>query len=124
MSVGFGNPASVPGDGFGIHAFYRSVAGDVDDLGVLPGQARSQALGINNRGQVVGQSSGGQSGRRAFLWEGGELIDLNDFVDPDYEGTLLTAGHINDAGVITGVALDPATAAEVAFVARPTGGGS
>ena len=120
--VGFGNPAGVPGDAFGIHAFYRSATGVVEDLGVLPGQARSQALGINNRGQVVGQSSGSPEGRRAFLWEGGELIDLNDLVAPSYEGTLLAAGHINDAGLITGVALDPDTGAEVAFVARPAGG--
>ncbi|MFW6084219.1 MAG: hypothetical protein ACODAA_03305 [Gemmatimonadota bacterium] len=122
--VGFGNPASAPGDAFAFHAFYRSADGKVEDLEVLPGQARSQALGINNRGQVVGQSAGSPDGRRAFYWDGGELIDLNDLVDPEYEGTLLTAGHINDAGVITGIALDPVTGDEVAFVARPRGGGS
>jgi hypothetical protein len=70
---------------------------------------------------VVGTSSGSPDGLRAFIWDGGDLIDLNDLADPAYEGTLLVAGHINDAGVITGVALDPDTGDEVAFVATPTG---
>lgn len=122
--VGFGNPDDVPGATFGIEAFYWSPHTGIDSLGVLEGQTTSQALGINDRGQVVGTSSGSPDGRRAFIWDGGELIDLNDLVDPDYEGTLLVAGHINDAGVITGVALDPDTGDEVAFIATPTGAGS
>jgi len=119
--VGFGNPADVPGDAFGIQAWYWNRHGGIVPLGVLDGQVTSQALGINNRGQVVGTSSGSPDGLRAFIWDGGELIDLNDLADPDYEGTLLVAGHINDAGVITGVALDPDTGDQVAFVATPTG---
>lgn len=121
--VGFGNPDNVPGAAFGIEAWYWSPHTGIDSLGVLPGQVTSQALGINNRGQVVGTSSGSPDGRRAFIWDGGELIDLNDLVDPAYEGTLLVAGHINDAGLITGVALDPDTGDEVAFTAKPTGAG-
>lgn len=121
--VGFGNPDDVPGAAFGINAFYWSRAAGIVSIGVLDGQTTSQALGINNRGLVVGQSSGSPDGRRAFLWEGGKLIDLNDLADPDYEGILLSAGHINDAGVITGVALDPATGDEVTFVATPIGTG-
>ncbi len=119
--VGFGNPDDVPGASFGIRAWYWSPHTGIEAIGVLSGQTTSQALGINGRGQVVGQSSGSPDGRRAFLWDGGEIIDLNDLADPDYEGTLLTAGHINDAGVITGVALDPDTGDEVAFIATPTG---
>ena len=119
--VGFGNPDDVPGDAFGINAFYWSAASGIIAIGVLDGQTTSQALGINNRGQVVGTSSGSPDGLRAFIWDGGDLIDLNDLADPDYEGPLLVAGHINDAGVITGVALDPDTGDEVAFVATPTG---
>ncbi|MFW6089119.1 MAG: hypothetical protein ACODAB_05160 [Gemmatimonadota bacterium] len=122
--VGFGNPDDVPGAAFGIEAFYWSAHAGIDSLGVLPGQVTSQALGINNRGQVVGTSSGSPDGGRAFIWDGGEIIDLNDLADPDYEGTLRVAGHINDAGVITGVALDPDTGDEVTFVATPTGAGN
>ncbi len=119
--VGFGNPDDVPGAAFGIEAFYWSPHTGIDSLGVLPGQVTSQALGINNRGQVVGTSGGSPDGRRAFIWDGGVLIDLNDLVDPAYEGTLLVAGHINDAGLITGVALDSDTGDEVTFIAKPTG---
>ena len=43
------------------------------NLGVLPGATDSRAHALNNRGQVVGESSG-----RAFLWQDGEMIDLND----------------------------------------------
>ncbi|HET6341914.1 MAG TPA: hypothetical protein VFG78_07000 [Gemmatimonadota bacterium] len=117
--VGFGNPASVPGDAFGIHAFYWTRHGGIEDLGVFDGDNTSQALGINDRGQVVGVSSG-PGDDTAFLWEGGELIDLNTLA-PDYEGTLIAAGHINDAGVITGVARDADTGELVTFIATPRG---
>jgi probable HAF family extracellular repeat protein len=117
--VGFGNPASVPGDAFGIHAFYWSRHGGIEDLGVFDGDGTSQALGINDRGQVVGVSSG-PGDDTAFLWEGGELIDLNTLA-PDYDGTLIAAGHINDAGVITGVARDADTGELITFIATPRG---
>jgi probable HAF family extracellular repeat protein len=117
--VGFGNPASVPGDAFGIHAFYWSRHGGIEDLGVFDGDGTSQALGINDRGQVVGVSSG-PGDDTAFLWEGGELIDLNTLA-PDYDGTLIVAGHINDAGVITGVARDADTGELITFIATPRG---
>ena len=118
--VGFGNPAGVPGDAFGIHAFLWTRHAGIVDLGVLEGDATSQALGINGRGQVVGLSSG-PNGNRAVLWEGGERTDLNTLVEPGYTGTLLIAGHINDAGVITGSALDGDSGEIVTFVATPAG---
>jgi probable HAF family extracellular repeat protein len=118
--VGFGNPAGVPGDAFGIHAFYWTRHGGIVDLGVLEGDDTSQALGINDRGQVVGLSRG-PGGNTAVLWEDDDITDLNTLVEPDYEGTLLVAGHINDAGVITGVARDADTGEEVAFIATPRG---
>lgn len=117
--VGFGNPASVPGDAFGIHAFYWSRHGGIQEIEPFDGDNTSQALGINDRGQVVGLSRG-PGGDTAFLWQGGELIDLNSLA-PDYEGTLMVAGHINDAGVITGVARDADTGEVVAFLAIPRG---
>ncbi len=41
----------------------------VTDLGVLPGDSGSIAFGINNRGQVVGYSSGSAHGARPVLWD-------------------------------------------------------
>ncbi len=118
--AGFGNPASVPGDAFGIHAFLWTRHGGIVDLEVLDGDQTSQGLGINDRGQVVGLSRG-PGGDRAVLWEDGVITDLNTLVEPDYEGTLLFAGHINDAGIITGAALDADTGETVTFVATPRG---
>jgi probable HAF family extracellular repeat protein len=118
--VGFSNPAEVEGDAFAAHGFLWTRHGGIGDLGTLPGDASSQALGINGRGQVVGLSRGSQ-GDRAVLWEGGVITDLNTLVAPGYSGTLLYAGHINDAGVITGAALDADSGHTVTFVATPIG---
>jgi hypothetical protein len=67
---------------------------------------------------VGGISFGGSEGARAFLYEDGDLKNLNDLVDiaPD---VLLSAQDINDAGQITGRVRDGATGEVVAFVANP-----
>jgi probable HAF family extracellular repeat protein len=103
----------------GLRAVYWDREGGITDLGTLDGDPSSQAHGINARGQVVGVSGGTQTvGSRAFLWEGGELINLNSLVLPGYGGILRDARHINDAGVITGAAQD-ADGRIVTFVATP-----
>ena len=114
--VGFAN--TVPGDGFHAHAFFRGHAGGPPvDLGVLyPGDTMSQALGINDRGQVVGLSCG-SSGCRGFLWQDGAMIDLNR-VAPGFAGVIEDAQDINDLGQITGQARD-AAGNYVAFWAIP-----
>jgi uncharacterized membrane protein len=56
---------------------------------------------------------------RAFLWENGVMKDLNTLVARGYAGVLTTAQDINDLGVITGRAADPATGGRPAFVATP-----
>ena len=76
----------------------------------------SEALAINSQRQVVGVSFGGASGARAFLWQNGVLLNLNDIADaaPD---VLLSAQDINDAGQITGRVRDAVTGEVVMFVA-------
>ena len=119
--VGFSNPDE-PGDEVGdfiSRAFFWPKGGAIaEDLGTLGDDAVSEAFAINSHRQVVGISFGGTSGPRAFIWEGGDLIDLNDLVDiaPD---VLLSAQDINDAGQITGRVLDAATGQVKAFVANP-----
>lgn len=56
----------------------KPVAGiTATNLGVLPGDNQSVAFGVNNFGQVVGQSANGNTGVvRAFLWQSGAMTDI------------------------------------------------
>jgi probable HAF family extracellular repeat protein len=119
--VGFSNPpgAGDPEGEFISHAFrWLHGAPEARDLGVLAGDALSEAFAINSHGQVVGVSFGGASGARAFIWQSGSLTNLNDLVDiaPD---VLVSAQDINDAGQITGRVRDGVTGEVLAFVATP-----
>ncbi len=70
------------------------------DLGTLPGDNHSQALAINDRGQIVGVSANIEaSTERAFLWERGVMRDLGL---PPGE-TFARAEDINIFGVAAGV---------------------
>jgi probable HAF family extracellular repeat protein len=72
-------------------------------LGTLGGQ-ESEALGINNLMQVVGSSFlEDDSTQHAFLWEDGNLIDLNSLVDPGIGWELTSAFEINNNGDIIGI---------------------
>ncbi|MBK8271090.1 MAG: DUF3466 family protein [Planctomycetes bacterium] len=66
------------------------------DLGVLAGND-SHAYGVNNMGEVVGASDA-----RAFLWQGGAMIDLNTTISESSGWVLSKASAINDSGVIVG----------------------
>lgn len=96
------------------------VSGGTCDLGVASGDNLSEALGVNERGQVVGASFGAADPfGRAFIWQNGRMTDLNTLVAPGTTLFLTDAQEINDRGVITGQALVPATQALVAFKAVP-----
>ncbi|HEX5716163.1 MAG TPA: hypothetical protein VF179_08390 [Thermoanaerobaculia bacterium] len=103
-----------------LHAFLWTRRDGVQDLGTLPGDATSEAHGINERGQVVGVSCDAAGSCRAFLWEDGVMTDLNTLVAPGYTGILTTAQDINARGEITGRAFDPITGERPAFLATPT----
>ena len=89
------------------------------NLGSLPGDAISEALGVNNRGQVVGISLGSTPFGQAFIYEGGKLTNLNDLVLTGTRLFLTDAQEINDEGVITGQAYDPDSGVIKAFMAVP-----
>jgi probable HAF family extracellular repeat protein len=72
------------------------------DLGTLPGDSTSVALGINPTSsygvQVVGYSYSASGPTRAFLWQSSTgMIDLGTL-----GGTTSSAGGIDDAGEVTG----------------------
>jgi probable HAF family extracellular repeat protein len=80
------------------HAFLYS-RGRMLDLGTLGGRD-SQAIGINEAGQIVGVSTLPDKTRHAFLYCEGKLTDLGTLPGGGYS----TANGINRSGVIAGAA--------------------
>ena len=116
--VGFSNPATVPGITFAPHGFLWTKSGGIVDLLTLPGDATSQAVGINADRLIVGVSSG-PTGNRAVLWLGGGMpIDLNTLVT-GFPHRLIVAQHINDRGVIVARATITGTTRQVPVVLTP-----
>jgi probable HAF family extracellular repeat protein len=112
--VGFANVTDSPRI---YHAFLWTREKGTADLGTLPGDIKSQALGINNQGQMVGFSKGATI--RAVVWKNGVPVDLNALVPPS-SLTLVFANDVNDRGEIAGEAFDPVTGETPAFLAIPT----
>jgi probable HAF family extracellular repeat protein len=80
----------------------------VTDLGTLPGAPDSTAMGINNRGDVVGTS-----GARAVLWRNGRTIDLGTL-----GGSYSAAVDVNKRGDVVGYSEVAEGGANHAFIWR------
>jgi probable HAF family extracellular repeat protein len=117
--VGFASQPGDDPDNPQLRAFLWTRRDGIRNLGTLPGDVYSEAHSINERRQVVGVSCDAAGSCRAFLWEDGAMKDLNTLVARGYAGVLTTAQDINDFGVITGRAADPATGGRPAFLAAP-----
>jgi probable HAF family extracellular repeat protein len=74
------------------------------DLGTL--DYASLALGINDKGAVVGASLDASFNPRALLWENSAMTDLNTLIAANPSGLyLLIAESINSSGEIVGLAV-------------------
>jgi probable HAF family extracellular repeat protein len=84
------------------HAFiWTKESGKMTDIGVLPGDSLSEALDVNDRGQVVGVSI---PSFHAFIYENNKLTDLNILMPKNSPLLLIGANGINENGEITGQA--------------------
>lgn len=85
------------------HAFVWQ-NGAMCDLGTLPDRPSSVACGVNSTGQIVGyaEPQPDSTDKRAVLWRGGQVLDLNTLL-PAHSGWVLTeARAVNDRGQIVG----------------------
>jgi probable HAF family extracellular repeat protein len=130
--------ADLPGPAPQVHDAVLWKNGQTIDLGVLPGDACSNAYFINSHGQIVGTSailefcmlSPEPVGQHAFLREpGGPVMDVNTLIPPGATLELTYAVAINDRGEIAGFGVPPECAAEDyqicghAYVLMPCGVG-
>ena len=124
--VGFGNQAGSPAAAFNPVAFVWDKQHGIQPIAPIGDDTNSWAWGINKHGVVVGQSFGGADDPtgRAFLYEDGQITDLNTLIQPNSSLQLELANDINDEGEIVGFALDTGTKATVAFLAVPLSGGN
>jgi probable HAF family extracellular repeat protein len=81
---------------------WRAGTHAIEDLGTLSGFRDSVAYGVNNLGQIVGQSAYGtgpfSTVPRAFVWDGGQMFLLPAVVS----NSAAEAHAINDLGQIVG----------------------
>lgn len=90
-----------------VHAMRWTATAGMQDLGTLAGvgiPGCSDALGVNDFGQVVGTSDTTTGANTAMLWtEQDGMRDLNTLISVDSGWLLNIAASINNAGQITGV---------------------
>jgi probable HAF family extracellular repeat protein len=83
------------------HAFSYTPAGGMVDLGTLPGDSDSSALGVNNQGEIVGSSSNAAGRGHAVLWQLGRPTSTTVICSPQSvvagQSTTCTA-TVSDAG--------------------------
>jgi len=111
---------------------YQTGSATPTDLGALPGDVSSAALGINNSGAVVGFSSSSPptfsmylaafiaspaSKYHAFIYSGGKIYNLNNQLVNGSGWQLSFATQINNAGQIVGTGL--INGAQHAFLLTP-----
>ena len=114
--VGFGATDASDLNGDYLRAFIWTRKDGMKRIDPLPisDHVFSQANGINEQGQVVGSSCTLAGACLGFLWQDGVIKYLKDLV-PGFTGAIINGQDINDAGEITGRAINPATGRITAF---------
>jgi probable HAF family extracellular repeat protein len=103
-----------------VHAFlYNGTT--MMDLGTLGGQT-SLAYSINDSDEVVGESLTTAGERRAILYSGGVMMDLNNLIPANSGWYLDTATSINDRGQIVGFGHNPNSGGAYLLTPREPGG--
>ncbi|MGA3074598.1 MAG: hypothetical protein ABSG56_12980 [Bryobacteraceae bacterium] len=87
------------------HAFLWTKETGIQDLGTLPGDVNSVAVGINDSGEIVGPSLDANFNPHPYLWRNGVMTSLNSLIPADSPLSLLLACSINSSGEIVGLAL-------------------
>jgi probable HAF family extracellular repeat protein len=94
--------ADLPGSQ--LHDGFLWRKGTMTDLGTLAGDPCTRANWINEKRQIVGNSSDCTTALHAILWEdGGPAVDLNTLIPPNSGLQLVNALDINDQGEIAGL---------------------
>jgi probable HAF family extracellular repeat protein len=102
------------------HAFLydESATPKMRDLGSL-GRNQSFANDINEAGQVVGHLGPFDNHPQAFLYSGGQMVDLNSLIPSDSSWTLSSAFAINNKGQIVGYEEKDHSSRRHAFLLTP-----
>lgn len=88
------------------HTFLWTWETGMQDIGTLPGDFASTAIGINDSGAIVGVSLDSNFNERAFVWTHGSMTDLNAVLTSNPQKMyLLQANSINANGEIVGLAV-------------------
>jgi probable HAF family extracellular repeat protein len=101
------------------HAFsWSKETRKMQDLGTIPGDYASAAIGVNDRGEVVGLSLDKTGSPRAFLRRNGMMLDLNTLLPANSPIYALVAQFINASGEIAGFGVNSSGQTH-AFLATP-----
>jgi len=123
--VGFANTSGDENAPLSPTAFIWTKASGMKPIPPYGTDTNDIAFDVNERGQIVGQSFNANSGAsRAVFWQNNVLSDLNTLVIQPTSLYLTLAQGINDAGEITGTAVDASSGETVGFLAVPVFDGS
>jgi probable HAF family extracellular repeat protein len=105
------------------HAFLWTKETGIQDLGTLPGDVNSVAVGINDSGEIVGPSLDANFNPHPYLWQNGVMTNLNSLIPANSPLYLLLACSINSSGEIVGLAVT-STGEYHGYLATPSSNGA